>query len=186
MCNFYHLRHDCWNQIPDCLRTSPDLSWGVQTRKGTGHVRTLVPLVLSEDWPLTLRQGTHGGHHRADSGPLRPTIPTFPDLPHTCEEGRSQSSRTSLKFLTASWSLSDKQNTCHFTVADWCVSGDLNQLESESQRTRLGLWEDQTRTQAGWEDQTRTHLGFVYYESLKRELKTKTISEFRCDERLKN
>ena len=25
---------------------------------------------------------------------------------------------------------------------------------------------------------------FVYYESLKRELKTKTIYEFRCDERL--
>ena len=27
--------------------------------------------------------------------------------------------------------------------------------------------------------------GVVYYESLKRELKTKTIYEFRCDERLK-
>ena len=29
------------------------------------------------------------------------------------------------------------------------------------------------------------HSVFVYYESLKRELKTKPIYEFRCDERLK-
>ena len=28
------------------------------------------------------------------------------------------------------------------------------------------------------------YIHFVYYESLKRELKTKTIYEFRCDERL--
>ena len=33
---------------------------------------------------------------------------------------------------------------------------------------------------------TRLPLFDVYYESLKRELKTKTVHEFRCDERLKN
>ena len=32
---------------------------------------------------------------------------------------------------------------------------------------------------------TGTRLSVVYYESLKRELKTKPIYEFRCDERLK-
>ena len=31
----------------------------------------------------------------------------------------------------------------------------------------------------------RTTINFVYYESLKREVKTKPIYEFRCDERLK-
>ena len=30
----------------------------------------------------------------------------------------------------------------------------------------------------------RTTINFVYYESLKREVKTKPIYEFRCDERL--
>ena len=32
---------------------------------------------------------------------------------------------------------------------------------------------------------TRVSSSFVYYETLKRELKTKPIYEFRCDERLK-
>jgi hypothetical protein len=33
--------------------------------------------------------------------------------------------------------------------------------------------------------QCHTHFGFVYYESIKREVKTRPIYECRCDERLK-
>ena len=46
--------------------------------------------------------------------------------------------------------------------------------------------EDDERGEREGEDTQAWPCMFVYYESLKRELKTKTIYGFRCDERLKN